>query len=139
MSTADVVREMFAAFDADGVDAALGHFAPDAVLVVGPETSAEPDTYEGVPGGRRYFEGFEGALDEVRFDVLDIPEERPGAIIAHVKLNGVGAATRIAVEQIVLMTFEVRDEQLVRVVAHPTIESAHAELQRDRQSTSQPK
>jgi ketosteroid isomerase-like protein len=137
MSTAEMVREMFAAFEADGVDGALRHFAPDAVLVVGPETSAEPDTYEGIPGGRRYFEGFEGALDEVRFELLDIPDERPGAIIGTVKLSGVGAATRIPVEQIVLMTFEVRDEQLVRVVAHPTIESARAEL--GRQSTSQPK
>ena len=139
MSTAEVVREMFAAFEADGVDGALGHFAPDAVLVVGPETSAEPDTYEGVPGGRRYFEGFEGALDEVRFELLDIPEERPGAIIGNVKLSGVGSATRIAVEQVVLMTFEVRDGKLTRVVAHPTIESARAELGADRQSTSQPK
>jgi ketosteroid isomerase-like protein len=139
MSIADVVREMFAAFEADGVDAALRHFAPDAVLVVGPETSAEPDTYEGVPGGRRYFEGFEGALDDVRFDLLDVQEERPGAIIATVKLSGVGAATRIAVEQIVPMTFEVRDEKLTRVVAHPTIEAARAELGNDGQSTSQPK
>ena len=128
MSPTEVVRAMFAAFENDGVDGALAHFSPDAVLVVGPETSAEPDTYEGVPGGRRYFEGFEGALDEVRFELLDIPEERPGAIIANVKLSGVGAATRIAVEQTVLMTFEVSDEQLVRVVAHPTIESARAAL-----------
>ena len=70
MSTADVVREMFAAFEADGVDGALAHFAPDAVLVVGPRELREPDTYEGVPGGRRYFEGFEGALDEVRFELV---------------------------------------------------------------------
>lgn len=130
MSTVDVVREMFAAFEANGVDAALRHFAPDAMLVVGPETSAEPDTYEGVPGGRRYFEAFEGALEEVRFDLLDIVEERPGAIIASVKLSGVGAATRIPVEQTVLMTFESRDGLLTRVVAHPTMESARAELTR---------
>ena len=137
MSTADVVREMFAAFEADGVDGALSHFAADAELVVGPETSAEPDTYKGIPGGRRYFEGFEGALDDVRFELLDVPEERPGAIIGNVKLSGVGAATRIPVEQVVLMTFEVRDDKLTRVVAHPTIESARAEL--GDQSTSQPK
>ena len=139
MSTAEVVREMFAAFEADGVDGALDHFATDAMLVVGPETSAEPDTYQGVAGGRRYFEGFEGALEEVRFELLDVIEERPAAIIGNVKLSGVGAATRIAVEQTVLMTFEVRDDKLTRVVAHPTIESARAELGDDRQSTSQPK
>ena len=68
-----------------------------------------------------------------------IQEERPGAIIGNVKLSGVGAATRIPVEQIVLMTFEVRDDKLTRVVAHPTIESARADLGDDRQSTSQPK
>ena len=130
MSTTEVVRAMFAAFEADGVEGALAHFAPDAVLEVGPETSAEPDTYEGVEGGRRYFSGFEGALDEVRFELTDIPEEQPGAIIGIVRLSGVGAATRIAVEQMVLMTFEVSDGKLTRVVAHPTIESARAELTR---------
>jgi ketosteroid isomerase-like protein len=139
MTTGDVVREMFAAFEADGVDGALNHFAPDAMLVVGPETSAEPDTYQGVAGGRRYFEGFEGALDEVRFELLDVLEERPGAIIGNVKLSGVGAATRIPVEQVVLMTFEVSDDKLARVEAHPTIESARAELADNRRSTSQPK
>jgi ketosteroid isomerase-like protein len=139
MSTAEVVREMFAVFEAEGVDAALLRFATDAVLVVGPETSAEPDIYEGIAGGRRYFEGFEGALDNVRFELLDVPEERGDAIIASVKLSGVGAATRIPVEQEVLMTFEARDGELTRVVAHPDMESAQAELGGDSQSTSQPK
>jgi ketosteroid isomerase-like protein len=117
MSTAEVVREMFAAFEANGVEGALVHFHDDAVLEVGPETSAEPDTYEGVEGGRRYFSGFEGALDDVRFELLEVVEESPGAIIANVRLSGVGAATRIPVEQNVLITFEVTDGQLSRVVA----------------------
>ena len=139
MSTAEIVREMFAAFESCGVDAALDHFATDAMLVVGPETSAEPDTYEGLEGGRRYFEGFEGALEEVRFELLDIAEEQPGAIIAMVRLSGVGAATRIPVEQEVPMTFEVSDDLLTRVVAHPTLEAARAELADQPESTSQPK
>jgi ketosteroid isomerase-like protein len=128
MSTTDVVRAMFAAFEAEGVDGALRHFATDAVLEVGPETSAEPDTYEGVEGGRRYFDGFEGALDDVRFDLVEVHDELGEAIIAAVRLSGVGAATRIPVEQQVLMTFEVEGDQLTRVVAHATMESARAAI-----------
>ena len=92
-----------------------------------------------MPGGRRYFDAFEGALEEVRFDLLEVVEERPGAIIASVRLSGVGAATRIPVEQTVLITFESRDGLLTRLVAHPTMESARAELGDDHHSTSQPK
>ena len=88
------------------------------MLEVGPETSAEPDTYEGVDGGRRYFAGFEGALDEVRFELLAVHEEAGDRLIADVKLSGLGAATRIPVEQTVRMLFEATPEGLItRVVA----------------------
>ncbi len=128
MSATELVRTMFAAFEKDGVEGALNYFATDAVLEVGPETSAEPDTYEGIEGGRRYFDGFEGALDEVRFELVEVHEDRGHAIIGEVRLSGVGAATRIPVEQNVLMTFEVEGDELTRVVAHSTMDSARASV-----------
>ncbi len=131
MSVADTVRAMFTAYEAEGVDGALRHFATDAVLVVGPESSAEPDTYEGAAGAERYFGGFEGALDDVRFELVDVHEELGHAAICAVKLSGVGAATRIPVEQDVLMTFAASDGLLTRIVAHPTMESARAEVSRE--------
>ena len=128
MKPSDVARRMFEGFERNGVEGALEVVSPDAVLVVGPETSAEPDTYEGREGARRYFGGFEGALDEVRFQLVEVHEESPSALICVVKLSGLGEMTRIPVEQTVLMTFVVRDGLITRIVAHPTLESAREEF-----------
>jgi ketosteroid isomerase-like protein len=128
MTPTEVARRMFEGYERAGVDGALEVVSPDAVLVVGPETSAEPDTYEGPDGARRYFGGFEGALDEVRFELLKVHEESPSALICDVRLSGLGEMTRIPVEQIVLMTFAIRHGLITRIVAHPTMESAEAEF-----------
>jgi ketosteroid isomerase-like protein len=128
MTASDAVRRLFDGYTRDGVDGALVALSPDAALVVGPETSAEPDTYEGVQGGRRYFAAFDGALDDVRFELADIHYESGEALIGSVTLSGVGAATRIPVKQSVLMSFTVRDGLITRLVSHPTMEAARAEV-----------
>ena len=128
MRPSELAQSLFERYQRDGVQSALEVVSPDAVLIVGPETSAEPDTYEGPEGAKRYFDGFEGALDEVRFDLLEIHEESSTAVICSVRLSGLGEMTRIPVEQIVLMTFAIRDDLITRIVAHPTMESARAEF-----------
>ena len=128
MKPSDLARDLFEHYQTEGVESALQVVSPDAVLVVGPETSAEPDTYEGPGGARRYFDGFEGALDEVRFDLLEIYEESPSAVMCSVRLSGLGEMTRIPVEQTVLMTFAVRNGLITRIVAHADLESARTEF-----------
>ena len=128
MNASDLVHRLFEGYERGGVEAALEVVSTEAVLVVGPETSAEPDTYEGRDGARRYFAGFEGALDEVRFELLEIHEDSPSAVIGGVRLSGLGSATRIPVEQTVLMTFAVRDGLIVRIASHADLESARAEV-----------
>ncbi len=67
-SPAAVVRELFRRINSGDTESALELMAPDVLLVVPPDASAEPDTYEGHDGARRYFAGFDGVLEEVRFD-----------------------------------------------------------------------
>ena len=128
MRPSELARSLFERYQRDGVTSALEVVSPDAVLIVGPATSAEPDTYEGPDGAKRYFDGFEGALDEVRFALLEIYEETATAVICSVRLSGLGEMTRIPVEQDVMMTFAIRDDLITRIVAHPDLESARAEF-----------
>ena len=128
MRPSELAQTLFERYQHEGVESALQIVSPDAVLVVGPETSAEPDTYEGPAGAKRYFDGFEGALDEVRFELLEIHEESSSAVICDVQLSGLGEVTRIPVEQSVLMTFAIRDGLITRIVAHADFESARAEF-----------
>ena len=128
MRPSELATSLFERYQNEGVESALQVVSPDAVLVVGPETSAEPDTYEGPGGAKRYFDGFEGALDEVRFELLEIHDESPSTVICSVRLSGLGEMTRIPVEQTVLMTFAIRDGLITRIVAHADLESAQAEF-----------
>ena len=94
-----VVRQLFERINSGDVDSALELITTDARFVVPPEASAEPDTYEGHEGARRYFDGFEGILDDVHFGLIDLEEVAPGTILAAVRLSGRGAATGIPVAQ----------------------------------------
>jgi ketosteroid isomerase-like protein len=130
-SPATVVRRFFERYEQAGVEGALEVISPDAVLVVPPEVSSEPDVYEGLEGGRRYFAGFEGALDDVRFDLLDLEEPIPGMVLAVMTLSGRGAATGIPVEQTTCLEMTVRGDAVKRIVVHTDIESARRALDGD--------
>ena len=129
-SPAAVVRRFFERYQQAGVDGALELITPETVLVVPPEASAEPDTYEGVDGGRRYFAGFEGALDDVRFDLVDVEEIPPDIALAEMRLLGRGAATGIEVAQTTFLVITVRGETILRIVAHADRTAARQEIER---------
>ena len=119
---------MLESYERGGPEAIIGFLAPDAVFVVPPEASTEPDVYRGHDGARRYFAGFEGAIDEVAFELDDIEEVVPGALLARVTLRGVGAATRIPVQQATYMTLRVRNGLIERIAAHGDLASAKREI-----------
>ena len=123
------LRRLFDEYSRGGVDAALGLIATDAVFDVTAGASAEPDTYEGHAGARRYFAGFEGAIDDVGFELVSAEDVGADRALAEVRLTGVGTTTRIPVEQVVAMVFSVRDGQVTRIAAYPELESARAALE----------
>jgi ketosteroid isomerase-like protein len=94
-----VVRALFERVNAGEIDRALELLAPDSVFVVPPEASAEPDTYRGHDGARRYFSGFDGILDDVRFELLDLEQVTDDRLLAATRLTGRGTTTGIPVEQ----------------------------------------
>ena len=123
-SPAAVVRRLFARLREEDVEPALELLAPDALLIVPPEASAEPDTYVGHDGARRYFAGFDGVLDDVRFDISDIEEISDVAVIAKLTMTGRGAATGIPVAQTVFLAVTVRDGLIARMAPRGDREAA---------------
>jgi ketosteroid isomerase-like protein len=118
----EVLERMFAAFEAGGLEAGLDYIDPDFVAVIGPELSAEPDTYRGHDGVRRYFAGFAGMED-----VLFTPEafiEEGERVLVPIVLTGRGAASGIEVQQRVVQAWTVRSGKAVRVEAFVDLESA---------------
>ncbi len=124
----DTVRAFLAAYERGGTEALIELLAPDAVFVVPPEASMEPDVYEGHEGARRYFGAFEGAIEDLSFELDEVDEVGPGMVLARTRLRGVGAATRIPVEQPGIITFQVRNGLVERIAAHGDLASAQREI-----------
>jgi ketosteroid isomerase-like protein len=137
-SAAAVVRRFFDRYEQAGVDGALELITPDTVLVVPPEASAEPDTYRGHDGGRRYFAGFEGALDDVSFELVDIEATAPEMALVEMRLRGRGAATGIPVAQTTFLAITVRGDKILRIVANANRESARLEIERSHAGEARP-
>jgi ketosteroid isomerase-like protein len=124
-SRAEIVRDLFERFYSGGVDHAVELLADDFVLTVPPSMSAEPDDYEGHEGARRYFEAFDGMLEDLSFEALEL-EEYGEVVIAWMRFRGRGASSGIQVEQYAAVLSRVQDGKVVRMESHPDMETARA-------------
>jgi ketosteroid isomerase-like protein len=128
-SNADVVRQLFERFETGGVDAVIEGAAEDVLIEIPPELSAEPDVYRGHEGVRRYFGGFDGMIDDVRYEAIEI-EPVGELVLAHTRLSGRGATSGLAVEIEVFVLHELADGRIVRIRPYPDMESARAAAER---------
>ena len=124
--SAAIVREMLDALNNEGTEAALAWFADDFHGVVPPELSAEPDTYDGHDGVRRYFDSFHEIVDDLRFDAEELIEVAPGAIAARGLITGSGRESGIPIEMRVPMLMRLRDGKLVEMSAYADWDDAVA-------------
>ena len=129
MSAADVeiVKELLERMSAGGVDSALELISEDFFVEIPGELSAEPDTYEGHAGARRYFEGFDGLLEDVRFKPVEFFDEGE-AVLVWLILAGRGAASGIEVEQYAAVLVWLEDGKVVRMQPFADVESARRAL-----------
>jgi ketosteroid isomerase-like protein len=117
------VREIYEAINESGLEAAIHRFHPDFEGTVPPELSAEPDTYRGHEGLRRYFAGFEGSLEDVRIEPLELVEDGD-RVLVPMRLLGRGAGSGIEVEQQAVQVWSFRDGKVARVDGFTDLDSA---------------
>jgi ketosteroid isomerase-like protein len=122
-SRVETVRLLFERFDSTGLERALELISEDFVAEVPGSLSAEPDVYEGHDGARRYFAGFDGLMEDVRFEPIDIFEEGD-AVIVLLRLSGRGAVSGIEVEQRAAVVTWVRDGKVTRMQPFPDLDAA---------------
>ena len=114
----EAFTRMFATYEQDGVEPALDGVHEDVVIEIPPEMSAEPDTYRGHDGARRYFAGFDGMLDDVRFEPVElVPVD--GLLLAHLRVRGRGASSGLDVTLDAFVVTEFADGKIVRLRPHP--------------------
>ncbi len=118
-----LVRTTMEAFNLAGVDAVAAQISPDFETTTPPSLSVEPDTYRGPEGVRRWFDAWEGTMDEVRFDVDELVDAGD-RVIAVSRMVARSHTTGIEVEQAVALVWTLRDGRAVRLDPYATREEA---------------
>jgi len=123
----EAVRQLFELYASGGLEAVLPVMDENIEIVIPPDVSAEPDTYHGHEGARRYFAGFEGMLEDVRYEFFElIPEGEH--VLAHARLAGRGVSSGLEVELNTFVVHTVVDGKITRVVPYADLESARRSL-----------
>jgi ketosteroid isomerase-like protein len=125
----DVVRRMFDAYAEAGIEGTLEGLDEDIVIEIPPDLSAEPDVYRGHDGVRRYFAGFEGMIDDLQYEALElIPSGEH--VLARVRLTGRGASSGLDTELRVVVLHKLADGKIVYIRPYPDLDSALAAARR---------
>jgi ketosteroid isomerase-like protein len=122
-SNVELVQRLFDSFAEGGIEAALGVLSEDLVIEIPPEMSAEPDSYHGHEGARRYFDGFDGMIEEIRYEALELIPVGD-AVLAHVRLSGRGVSSGLDVSLDPYVMHELADGKIVRIRPYPDLEAA---------------
>jgi len=122
-----VVRRLFDRFAEGGVEAVLDGADENIVIEIPPELSAEPDTYHGHDGMRRYFAGFDGMIDGVRYEALDLAPIGD-AVLAHIRLSGRGVSSGLDVDLEAYVVHELAGGKVIRMRPYADRESAEAAI-----------
>jgi ketosteroid isomerase-like protein len=128
-SNAETMRKMFDGYAAEGWEAMLPVIGPDFELTTPPGLAAEPDTYSGQDGIRRYFESFYEVMDEVRFDPHEYREVSDWVVIPF-RLTARGRATGLEAGIDGVMAWRLRDGLAVRCLVFAELEEALAEVEK---------
>ena len=113
----EIVRGMLEAYSQAGVEAVLPFIAEDFHGEVPPEVSAEPDSYDGHDGVRRYFALFSEVIDDLAFEPYEFVEAGDRVMVVS-RLSGRGQGSGIPVEMEAYTVADVRGDQLTAMYAY---------------------
>jgi ketosteroid isomerase-like protein len=123
-SNVEVVQRLFDSFTEGGIEAALDGLSEDLVIEIPPDMSAEPDEYHGHEGARRYFDGFDGMIEQLRYEALELIPVGEERVLAHVRLSGRGASSGLDVALEPYVMHELADGKIIRIRPYPDREAA---------------
>ena len=105
----EIVQRAFDALAGGGVEAMLPFVHERFEMVTPPELAAEPDTYSGHDGVRRWFDTFYEAMDEVRIEPQEI-EPLGDQVALAFRMVARGRSTGLEVVQSAAALCTVADE-----------------------------
>jgi len=119
----EVVRQMLSAFNEEDIERIFALTHRDVAIEIGPSVSAEPDTYRGHAGMRRYIESFQDAMSEIRFEAERLYDAGTAVVIA-LRLTARGRQTGIVVEQQSAGVWTISEGKVIGVRTFPSTADA---------------
>jgi len=87
--TSELIARAFRDYNGGGVEALLPHVHPEFEMTTTSEIAAEPDTYRGHDGLRRYFGSFFEVMDKVEIKPAQVtPRDERALIIFDIAARG---------------------------------------------------
>jgi ketosteroid isomerase-like protein len=119
----EIVRQMLGAFNDEDLERIFALTHPDLEIEITPSVSAEPDTYRGLAGMRRYIMSFLDAMYEIRFEAESL-HDAGSAVVLSLRLTARGRQTGIRVEQQSAGVWTISDGKVIGVRTYPTTDDA---------------
>jgi ketosteroid isomerase-like protein len=129
-SNAELMRRAFEEYNEKGWEAMLPWLAEDFELTTPPGLAAEPDTYRGEEGMRRYWESFYEVMDDIRIDLKEFHEIEDWVVVPFT-LSARGRTTGIDSGIEAVMAWRWRDGRAVRALIFPELDQALEAVERE--------
>ncbi|CAN5464988.1 hypothetical protein BH20ACT15_BH20ACT15_06560 [soil metagenome] len=120
----EIVKGGFEAFNERGVEGILPLIDEEFEVTTPADLAAEPDTYRGHAGVRRYFDSFYEAMEEIRWDAHEFRELPDGRIAVPFTLRARGRSTGLDFGQEAMQLWTLRDGKAIRMELFATLEEA---------------
>jgi ketosteroid isomerase-like protein len=128
MSERDVelLRDGFSRLGVEGYESLMPLVHPEFEMTTPPGIAAEPQTYRGADGMRRWWESFYEVMDEVRVEPTEFHDAGTGRVVVEAILRATGQTSGLEVSQEAFMLVHIRDELMHRIEFFFTLDEALA-------------
>ncbi len=126
MSERDVelLSDGFSRLAVEGYESLMPLVHPEFEMTTPPGIAAEPQTYRGTDGLRRWWESFYEVMDEVRVEPTEFHDAGEGRVVVEAVLGAIGQTSGLEVTQNTYMLIHIRDDLMHRIEFFFTLEEA---------------
>ena len=119
----EIIRRAFEALNSGGTEPFLDFVHPEFEATTPPHLGAEPGTFRGHDGVRRYFDSFSESMDDIRLEA-DTFHDFADRVVVEMTLKARGKSTGIEVGQPLVQVWEIRDGKVFRLKNFATMDEA---------------
>jgi ketosteroid isomerase-like protein len=120
----ETLRDGFSRLAEEGYESLLAQVHPEFEMTTLPGIAAEPQTYRGAEGMRRWWESFYEVMDEVRVEPTEYHDAGEGRVVVVANLRATGQTSGLEVAQQAFMLVRLRGELIYRIEFFQTLSEA---------------